>query len=253
MEDVITIRPDVEFYLDVVAFQMPEEADKNESKIKWEMRVVETGAVETIDTGSSIKYKVHKNHAGKTVVFRAYIDKECEDFPQQRLVCKIAPNILIKEAGGSEQAKIGAIVEYQVTKYSIDEGQVPEDWKEKIKWDYRMGSEKQKNLTDPAKGQPIMGRKIRFTAPDEWAGREVRLCPYMVRPNSEIFASLTVEAAKEVIQIEITSKITGYTIQALKGINFLFSDPVVIVPTYKANICCSSLNMKNESIQNVID
>lgn len=253
MGDIITIRPDVEFYLDVVSFQVPEEADENESKIQWEMKVVETGAVETIGTGSSIKYKVHKNHAGKTVVFRAYIDKECKDFPQQRLVCKIAPKILIKEAGGSEQAKIGGTVEYQVTKYSVDEGQVPESLKEKVKWDYRLGSEKQKNLTDPATGQQLTGSRIRFTVPDEWAGREVKLFPYLVGPNSGIFAPLTVEAAKEVIRIEITSKITGYTIQALKGLNFLFSDPVVIVPTYEANICRSSLNVKNESIQKVVE
>lgn len=253
MRDIITIKPDVEFYLDVVAFRVPEEADQNESKIQWEMKVVETDAVEKIGTGSSIKYKVHKNHAGKKVVFRAYIDKECKDFPEQRLVCKITPKILIREASGSKEAKIGGMVEYQVTKYSIEEGQVPESLKQEIKWACRLGSEKQKDLIDPVTGQQIMGSKISFTVPDEWAGREVKLFPYIVGPNSDIFAALTVNAAKEVIRIEITSKITGYTIQALKGLDFLFSDPVVIVPAYEANICRSSLNVKNESIQKVVE
>lgn len=52
---------------------------------------------------------------------------------------------------------------------------------------------------------------------------------------------------KEVIRIEITAQITGYTIQALKGLDFIFSDPAVIVPTYKANILSLTLD-KNGNI-----
>lgn len=45
-----------------------------------------------------------------------------------------------------------------------------------------------------------------------------------------------VEIIKKVVRIEITNEITGYTIQALKGLDFKFSDPAVVVPTYKVNI-----------------
>ncbi|AYN06576.1 hypothetical protein EAG11_07430 [Flavobacterium sp. 140616W15] len=34
----------------------------------------------------------------------------------------------------------------------------------------------------------------------------------------------------------ITNEITGYTIQGLKGEDYIFSDPVVVVPTYKVKI-----------------
>jgi hypothetical protein len=38
------------------------------------------------------------------------------------------------------------------------------------------------------------------------------------------------------IKIVITKEITGYTIQGLKGEDYIFSDPVVIVPTYKVKV-----------------
>jgi len=41
---------------------------------------------------------------------------------------------------------------------------------------------------------------------------------------------------EEIVRIEITGTITGYTIQGLKGEDNWFSDPVVIVPTYKASV-----------------
>jgi hypothetical protein len=49
---------------------------------------------------------------------------------------------------------------------------------------------------------------------------------------------------KEVIRLEITAEITGYTIQALKGLDYIFSDPVVIVPTYKTNILSLTIDEK---------
>lgn len=49
-----------------------------------------------------------------------------------------------------------------------------------------------------------------------------------------------------IIRIEITNEITGYTIQGLKGINFIFSDPAIVVPTYKTNIFKLFFNGKTE-------
>jgi hypothetical protein len=59
---------------------------------------------------------------------------------------------------------------------------------------------------------------------------------------------------KIIIRIETTSEITGYTIQALNGLNYdIFSDRVVIVPTYKANILSVSLDKDNKVIEQKIE
>ncbi|TCP88659.1 hypothetical protein EDC44_1515 [Cricetibacter osteomyelitidis] len=42
--------------------------------------------------------------------------------------------------------------------------------------------------------------------------------------------------SRKIVVLEITGEETGYTIQSLKGIDYTFSDPAVIVKTYKVNI-----------------
>ncbi len=61
-----------------------------------------------------------------------------------------------------------------------------------------------------------------------------------------------IDVIKKVIRIEITSEVTGYTIQALKGLDFKFSDPAVVVPTYKVNILDLEVDVKGQpkSIKN---
>lgn len=51
---------------------------------------------------------------------------------------------------------------------------------------------------------------------------------------------------KKIIRIEITDEVTGYTIQGLKGLDYKFSDPAVVVPTYKTNILYIEKNVKGE-------
>lgn len=51
---------------------------------------------------------------------------------------------------------------------------------------------------------------------------------------------------KKIIRIEITDEVTGYTIQGLKGLDYKFSDPAVVVPTYKTNILYIEKNAKGE-------
>lgn len=46
----------------------------------------------------------------------------------------------------------------------------------------------------------------------------------------------TKKTIKKIIRLEITNIVTGYTIQGLKGVDYTFSDPAVIVPTYTVNI-----------------
>lgn len=51
---------------------------------------------------------------------------------------------------------------------------------------------------------------------------------------------------KKIIRLEITNEITGYTIQGLKGLNYKFSDPAVVVPTYKTNILYIEKDIKGD-------
>ncbi|AFI86532.1 hypothetical protein BBH51_09325 [Aggregatibacter actinomycetemcomitans] len=60
--------------------------------------------------------------------------------------------------------------------------------------------------------------------------------------------------SQKIVVLEITGEETGYTIQALKGIDYTFSDPAVIVKTYKVNILLRRLNKDRVKISDeVID
>jgi hypothetical protein len=63
--------------------------------------------------------------------------------------------------------------------------------------------------------------------------------------------NISVEITISLVKIIITNEITGYTIQSLKGEDYIFSDPTVIVPTYKVNVL--SFNNINKRGQNVLE
>lgn len=54
--------------------------------------------------------------------------------------------------------------------------------------------------------------------------------------NPNVRGEVKVTVVEPHIRIVITSIVTGYTIQGLKGLDYLFSDPAVIVPTYQVNV-----------------
>ncbi|OOF53372.1 hypothetical protein BKK56_11465 [Rodentibacter genomosp. 2] len=58
--------------------------------------------------------------------------------------------------------------------------------------------------------------------------------------------------SQKIIVLEITGEETGYTIQALKGIDYVLSDPAVIVKTYKVNVLLRKLNKDKIKISDEI-
>ena len=58
--------------------------------------------------------------------------------------------------------------------------------------------------------------------------------------------------SQKIIVLEITGEETGYTIQALKGVDYYFSDPAVIVKTYKVNVLIRRLNRDRVKISDEI-
>jgi ASC-1-like (ASCH) protein len=63
--------------------------------------------------------------------------------------------------------------------------------------------------------------------------------------------NISIEIIISLIKITITSEITGYTIQSLKGEDYIFSDPSVVVPTYKVNVL--SYNNVDKTGKNVLE
>lgn len=84
--------------------------------------------------------------------------------------------------------------------------------------------------------------KLRMPAMEE----KVKVYAFYNKPSESV--KVEVELFVSLIKIVITSEITGYTIQSLKGEDYLFSDPVVVVPTYKAKIL-NITNSKKEGIE----
>ena len=58
--------------------------------------------------------------------------------------------------------------------------------------------------------------------------------------------------SQKIMVLEITGEETGYTIQALKGIDYVLSDPAVIVKTYKVNVVIRNLNRDGVKISDKI-
>ena len=58
--------------------------------------------------------------------------------------------------------------------------------------------------------------------------------------------------SQKIMVLEITGEETGYTIQALKGIDYVLSDPAVIVKTYKVNVVIRNLNRDGVQISDKI-
>jgi len=79
------------------------------------------------------------------------------------------------------------------------------------------------------------GEKLVLTIKEEWAGKEIIVMPFLVKPMEKV-SEKTKVVLKPHIRLVITNEITGYTIQSLKGLNYIFSDPAIIVPTYKVNV-----------------
>jgi len=150
------------------------------------------------------------------------------------------PTTLIREISGEKEATCNQTVKYKVTRYNRDAADISEADKKNIKWAVKV-DDKQEELKEK-------GEAIELKIKKEWEGKEIIVMAYMQSPSEKVSVKTDV-CSKEVIRIEITSEITGYTIQALKGIDFIFSDPVVIVPTYRTNIWCLNLNAENKTIK----
>lgn len=54
--------------------------------------------------------------------------------------------------------------------------------------------------------------------------------------NTQVKGNIRIQAIDVHIRIVISNIKTGYTIQALKGTDNIFSDSAVIVPVYKADV-----------------
>ncbi|WP_291887250.1 hypothetical protein [Chryseobacterium sp.] len=75
---------------------------------------------------------------------------------------------------------------------------------------------------------------ISYRVPKERNITKLRVYTFFKKPSDKV--SIEKEVLLSHIKIVITSEITGYTIQGLKGEDYIFSDPAVIVPTYKVNV-----------------
>ncbi|MFK8268634.1 hypothetical protein [Capnocytophaga cynodegmi] len=71
---------------------------------------------------------------------------------------------------------------------------------------------------------------------EEWAGKELVVMPFLVKPDEKKVSKKVKINEKSHIRLVITNEITEYTIQNLKGLDYVFSDPAVIVPTYRVDV-----------------
>jgi hypothetical protein len=88
---------------------------------------------------------------------------------------------------------------------------------------------------------------ISYNAPKESNVSKLRVYAFFNEPSEKV--SIEAEVLLPHIRIVITNKITGYTIQGLKGEDYIFSDPVVVIPTYKVNIINYDDKNKNGKLE----
>ena len=133
--------------------------------------------------------------------------------------------LLVTKVEGKNSANPYEKVTYKVTKYNQDK--VSENDKKRIQWAIKIDG-KQEILKEK-------GEKLFLTIKEEWAEKEIIVMPFLVKPMEKV-SEKTKVVLKPHIRLVITNEITGYTIQSLKGLNYIFSDPAIIVPTYKVNV-----------------
>lgn len=85
--------------------------------------------------------------------------------------------------------------------------------------------------------------KISYSLPKDRNIERLKVYAFFKAADPNIKAE--VEVVFPHIRIVITDEITGYTIQALKGEDYTFSDPAVVVPTYKVNVLNYDITNKN--------
>ena len=135
------------------------------------------------------------------------------------------PSPLVTSVKGEETALPTHTVKYTVTGYNL--ATIGTNDRERVKWLVRVDGR------DELLSQ--RGETLELTIKPEWTGKDVTVMPYLRKPNEEVSVKTTVIFEPH-IRIILTNIITGYTIQALKGIDFYTSDPAVIVPTYRVNV-----------------
>lgn len=90
----------------------------------------------------------------------------------------------------------------------------------------------------------VRGSKaITFAVPKERNITRLKIYAFFKEASENV--KVDVEVLFVHIRINITSEITGYTIQGLKGEDYIFSDPAVIVPTYKVRVL--NFDLQNKS------
>lgn len=88
---------------------------------------------------------------------------------------------------------------------------------------------------------------ISFKVPKERNIKKLKIYTFFKAPSENVCVDKEILFSH--IRIVITSEITGYTIQGLKGEDYAFADPVVIVPTYKTNVLNYNDQNKNGKIE----
>jgi len=133
--------------------------------------------------------------------------------------------LLVTKVEGKNTAIPYEKVTYKVTKYNQDK--VSENDKKRIQWAIKING-KQEILKEK-------GEELKLTIKEEWAEKEIIVMPFLKKATEKV-SEKTKVILRPHIRLVITNEITGYTIQSLKGLNYIFSDPAVIVPTYKVNV-----------------
>ncbi|MCF8715333.1 hypothetical protein JM658_10885 [Joostella atrarenae] len=181
-----------------------------------------------LNAAKSVKYS-----AKKDIIYDSYVAPEAQQ-REELLVTKVTCDVT--------EVEIGKTYTFKAVQFS----RKPKDKKEleKVKWAYQLDDEGIKDF--PKQGRVVGSTVVKeVTISDEvWDNNKVKVYAYLQKATDDVSAVCVVKLT-EVIRLIITNEKTGYSIQGLKGLDYTFSDPVVVVPTYKTEIVKAKVDFKN--------
>mgnify|MGYP000264916657 CR=1 FL=1 len=175
----------------------------------------------TFNAAKSVKYS-----AKKDIIFDSYVASETQQ-TEELLVTKVICDV--------KELTIDIPYTFKAVQFSRKPKKEKDELKN-VKWAYKIDDE---NIQDFPTGSTkhSYNEAIKKVTFDESFrdSKKITVYAYINTPSEKV----SIEIPLVIPKVVITNKITGYTIQELKGLGtskFAIYTPAVVVPTYKANV-----------------
>lgn len=170
-----------------------EEAGKNPSRVI--LNVSDDGVEIHLGIDYFYTYQFKKNEVGKYLKFYSYIDKfKMFDqflvfYVEENLKTNIRITSVQRLLSDNEIIYTGQKISFSV-EYSIPNEKVDANIQNNVKWKVKIDDQTERLIIG---GLVILGGKIEFKVPEEWANKKITLLPYLYKETQKVSTEFDVD------------------------------------------------------------